>query len=132
MRDLIVYVCIYCYKEYQLPERSKATESSKESSTLHEKEREQTEEVGRKRVAHPSAATCVTRHIGITQQARKLVNPQQKMYERWRLMRDAAIEKTISASSSVSKDARRNHSEAIGTGSNSELSLNGNGNIIVS
>ncbi|OAD56480.1 RNA exonuclease 1 like protein [Eufriesea mexicana] len=121
--------CLKIFQEYQLPERSKATESPKESSTLLEKEKEQTEEVGRKRVAHPSAATCVTRQIGITQQARKLVNPQQKMYERWRLMRDAAIEKTISASSSVSKDVRRNHTEVIGTASNSELSLNGNGRV---
>lgn len=117
-----------CYKEYQVPEQSRVAEPLKVgSSALHEKEKEQVEEIGKKRVAHPSAAACVIRQIGVNQQARKFVNPQQKMYERWRLMRDAVAEKTISASSSAPKDVRRNCTEAIGIASNNELKLNGNG-----
>ncbi|KAK1137594.1 hypothetical protein K0M31_002098 [Melipona bicolor] len=115
--------CLKIFQEYQVPERSKAAELSKESSMQQEKEKEQTEEVGKKRVAHPSAATCVTRQIGVNQQPRKLISAQQKMYERWRLMRDAIAEKTISTSSS------RNYPEVIGTASNSELKLNGNGRV---
>ncbi|KOC59362.1 RNA exonuclease 1 like protein [Habropoda laboriosa] len=131
--------CLKIFQEYQVPERTKTTESSSETSSLRmkekekemEREKEQNEETGRKRVAHPSAAaSSVTRHIGgVSQQARKLTNPQQKMYERWRLMRDAVAEKTISASSGVSRDVRRNCVEGMGTASNSELKLNGNGRV---
>lgn len=101
---------------------------SKESLPM--REREQTEDVGRKRVAHPSAATCNTRQTVINQQSKKSINPQQKMYERWRLMRNAVAEKTVSPSTSVSKDVRRNHVQATGAACNSELKLNGNGNQI--
>ncbi|XP_068971179.1 RNA exonuclease 1 homolog isoform X2 [Bombus flavifrons] len=122
--------CLKIFQEYQVPEQSRVAESLKVgSSASHEKEKEQVEEIGKKRVAHPSAAACVIRQIGVNQQARKFVNPQQKMYERWRLMRDAVAEKTISASSSAPKDVRRNCTEAIGIASNSELKLNGNGRV---
>ncbi|XP_033192482.2 uncharacterized protein LOC117158070 isoform X1 [Bombus vancouverensis nearcticus] len=122
--------CLKIFQEYQVPEQSRVAEPLKVgSSALHEKEKEQVEEIGKKRVAHPSAAACVIRQIGVNQQARKFVNPQQKMYERWRLMRDAVAEKTISASSSAPKDVRRNCTEAIGIASNKELKLNGNGRV---
>lgn len=122
--------CLKIFQEYQVPEQSRVAEPLKVgSSALHEKEKEQVEEIGKKRVAHPSAAACVIRQIGVNQQARKFVNPQQKMYERWRLMRDAVAEKTISASSSAPKDVRRNCTEAIGITSNKELKLNGNGRV---
>ncbi|XP_048270317.1 RNA exonuclease 1 homolog isoform X2 [Bombus terrestris] len=122
--------CLKIFQEYQVPEQSRVAEPLKvRSSALDEKEKEQVEEIGKKRVAHPSAAACVIRQIGVNQQARKFVNPQQKMYERWRLMRDAVAEKTISASSSAPKDVRRNCTEAIGTASNSELKLTGNGRV---
>ncbi|XP_012136383.1 uncharacterized protein LOC100879141 isoform X2 [Megachile rotundata] len=92
--------CLKIFQEYQVSERPKTTEASKESSlSIHEKEH--SEEVGRKRVAHPSAAVCVTRHTGVNQQGKKLINPQQKMYERWRLMREALVKKTTSASGGV-------------------------------
>ena len=119
--------CLKIFQEYQAPERSQATVLSKESLPM--REREQTEDVGRKRVAHPSAATCNTRQTVINQQSKKSINPQQKMYERWRLMRNAVAEKTVSASTSVSKDVRRNHVHATGAACNSELKLNGNGRI---
>ncbi|XP_076760405.1 RNA exonuclease 1 homolog [Xylocopa sonorina] len=118
--------CLKIFREYQVPERAKAEEEKarKESSSmLREIGKEQNEEIGKRRVAHPSAAVCVTRHSGTNQEARKYVYPQQKMYERWRLIRDAVGEKTGGAtSSSVSKDMHR-------TGSNSELKLNGNGRV---
>lgn len=56
-------------------------------------ETEDVEDVGRKRVAHPSAATSVTRQLGPSQPPKKLITPQQKMYERWRLMKEVAIGK---------------------------------------
>lgn len=90
-------------------------------------EKDQNEDFGKKRVAHPSAATCVTRQV-VVNHSKKSTNPQQKMYERWRLMRDAVAEKSALASSAVPKDVRRNHVEPIGTAHNSELKLNGNGN----
>lgn len=131
MKNSIEEYIYLCYKEYQVPERSKEIEPSKELSAFHENEKEQKEEIGRKRVAHPSAAACVTRQIGINQQARKLINPQQKMYERWRLIRDTVTEKPINASSNISKDVRRICPETIGIASNNDLKLNGNGNIII-
>ncbi|XP_043797112.1 RNA exonuclease 1 homolog isoform X1 [Apis laboriosa] len=121
--------CLKIFQEYQVPERSKEIEPSKELSAFHENEKEQKEEIGRKRVAHPSAAACVTRQIGINQQARKLINPQQKMYERWRLIRDTVTEKPINASSNISKDVRRICPETIGITSNNDLKLNGNGRV---
>ncbi|CAL7937316.1 unnamed protein product [Xylocopa violacea] len=124
--------CLKIFREYQVPERAKTAETStKESSsmTLREIGKEQNEEVGKKRVAHPSAAVCVTRHSGTNQGARKYVYPQQKMYERWRLIRDAVGEKTCATGSSVSKDMYRNCTGTTGTASNNELKLNGNGRI---
>lgn len=122
-----------CSKEYQVPERTKATEASKDPSLLHDKEKEAIEDIGRKRVAHPSAAACVTRQIAVNQQTRKSINPQQKMYERWRMMREAAAEKTVSIGSTISKDIRRVCKEPMRTTlSNSELRLNGNGKVIFS
>ncbi|XP_031839675.1 uncharacterized protein LOC116430122 isoform X2 [Nomia melanderi] len=109
--------CLKIFQEYQVSERSKVTVSSRESSreSSSKQEKEQNEELGRRRVAHPSAATCVTRQTVDNQLPKKLVNPQQKMYERWRLMRDVVAEKAVPVASnvSVSKDVqRRNHVEA--------------------
>lgn len=118
--------CFVCCKEYQVSERSKVMVSSRESSreSSSKNEKEQNEELGRRRVAHPSAATCVTRQIVDNQLPKKLVNPQQKMYERWRLMRDVAAEKAVPVGSnvSVSKDAqRRSYVEAAGAACKSIL-----------
>lgn len=117
--------CLKIFQEYQVPERLKSTETSTLRENEDEKQKEQNEEIGKKRVAHPSAATCVTRQIGLAPQTKKSVNPHQKMYERWRLMRDVA-EKTTCSSISVSKDTRRNCVETIGT---NDFKLNGNGRI---
>ncbi|XP_076176946.1 uncharacterized protein LOC143151551 [Ptiloglossa arizonensis] len=118
--------CLKIFQEYQVSERSKTRVSTRESSSMPEKD--QNEDFGKKRVAHPSAATCVTRQV-VVNHSKKSTNPQQKMYERWRLMRDAVAEKSALASSAVPKDVRRNHVEPIGTAHNSELKLNGNGRV---
>ncbi|XP_017883961.1 RNA exonuclease 1 homolog [Ceratina calcarata] len=117
--------CLKIFQEYQVPKRLKPTETSTLRENEDEKQKEQNEEIGKKRVAHPSAATCVTRQIGLTPQVKKSVNPHQKMYERWRLMRDVA-EKTTCSSISVPKDIRRNCTETIGS---NDIKLNGNGRI---
>lgn len=57
------------------------------------------EDVGRKRVAHPSAAASIVRAHGPSQPVRKLKNPQQLMYDRWRKLKDAAAEKAASSPS---------------------------------
>lgn len=44
-------------------------------------------------MAHPSAGTSLARQVGPSQPPRRVQNPQQKMYERWRLMREAAAQK---------------------------------------
>lgn len=82
--------CLRIFQEYQASDYPKLVSIKK---SLKEVETENVEEVGRKRVAHPSAATSVTRQLGPSQPPKKLITPQQKMYERWRLMRQAATEK---------------------------------------
>jgi len=64
------------------------------------------EEIGKKRVAHPSAATNVTRQLGPRQPPKKLITPQQKMYERWRLMREAAAEKAAKKTEKTAADIK--------------------------
>ncbi|KAL6259234.1 hypothetical protein P5V15_009153 [Pogonomyrmex californicus] len=81
--------CLRIFQEYQASDYPKLVSVKK---SLKE-ENENLEEVGKKRVAHPSAATSVTRQLGPSQPPKKLITPQQKMYERWRLMREAAAEK---------------------------------------
>ncbi|XP_078049405.1 uncharacterized protein LOC144476394 [Augochlora pura] len=105
--------CLKIFQEYQVSERSKTTVSPKESPAKQEEERN--DDLGRKRVAHPSAATCVTRSAPDNQRPKKMSNPQLKMYERWRAVKDSVAEKAASVSSNmpVAKDApRRNHVEA--------------------
>ncbi|XP_033341903.2 uncharacterized protein LOC117229499 [Megalopta genalis] len=105
--------CLKIFQEYQVSERSKSTVSPKESPAKQEEERN--EDLGRKRVAHPSAATCVTRSAPDNQRPKKVTNPQLKMYERWRSVRDTVAEKAASVSNNVplAKDAqRRNNVEA--------------------
>ncbi|XP_054000151.1 RNA exonuclease 1 homolog isoform X1 [Hylaeus anthracinus] len=119
--------CLKIFQEYQVSERSK-TVSIKEPIP----EIEQTEDTGRKRVAHPSAATCVTRQVTVNQSSKKSTNPQLKMYERWRLMRETLAEKTAPASSSapIPKEVRRSDIEATRVMQhNNELKLNGNGRV---
>ncbi|KAL0132949.1 hypothetical protein PUN28_000587 [Cardiocondyla obscurior] len=82
--------CLKIFEEYQASDHPKLVSLKK--SLKEETENIEEEEVGKKRVAHPSAAVSVTRQLGPSQPPKKLMNPQQKMYERWRLMRQAAAE----------------------------------------
>lgn len=88
---------LFIFKEYQASDHPKLVSVKK--STLKQ-ETEDLEEVGKKRVAHPSA-TNVTRQLGPSQPPKKLITPQQKMYERWRLMRGAAAEKAAEKTADV-------------------------------
>ncbi|XP_014468903.1 PREDICTED: RNA exonuclease 1 homolog isoform X2 [Dinoponera quadriceps] len=130
--------CLKIFQEYQVSEQPKVV-SIKESTR---REPEDVEEVGRKRVAHPSAATSVTKHVGPSQPPKKLINPQQKMYERWRLLREAAAEKAaaklaaeakaqVSSTSALklSSNVRKESTESTSSISNSHSQLNGNGRV---
>lgn len=129
--------CLLVSKEYEVSDHPKVV-SIKEPS---KRESEDVEDVGKKRVAHPSAATSVTRHVGPSQPPKKHINPQQKMYERWRLMREAAAEKAaekaaadtkiqITSASAVqsASNIQKEHIESASSISNSYLQLNGSGN----
>lgn len=83
-------------------------------------ESENIEDVGKKRVAHPSAATSVTRQIGPSQPPKKLITPQQKMYERWRLMREAAAAKA--AEKAAEKAAANIKTQVTSTSADQSLS----------
>lgn len=132
-------------KEYQVSDQPKVV-SIKESV---KRESEDVEEVGRKRVAHPSAATSVVKHVGPSQlPKKKLITPQQKMYERWRLMREAAAEKATERTAAaaavdtktqvtppalalqLSSNVRKEPTESTSSISNSYSQLNGNGKLV--
>lgn len=132
MRSLI-------FKEYEVTDHPKVV-SVKESS---KPEVEDVEEVGKKRVAHPSAVKGVTKHVGPSQIPRKkLVTPQQKMYERWRQLREAAAKKAAERVAADAKtqvaptsalqlpgNVRKEQAEPTSSISNSYSQLNGNGRL---
>ncbi|XP_024868006.1 RNA exonuclease 1 homolog [Temnothorax curvispinosus] len=140
--------CLRIFQEYQASDYPKLVSVKK---SLRE-ETENVEEVGKKRVAHPSAATSVTRQLGPSQPPKKLITPQQKMYERWRLMKQAAAEmaaekatekaaagmKTQVTSKSADQSSsnvtqrvsvHKEHVESASSISNSDVLLNTNGRI---
>ncbi|KAI4495993.1 hypothetical protein M0802_008208 [Mischocyttarus mexicanus] len=80
--------CLKIFQEYKVSNHPKVV-SIKESAKVVETE--ENEEFGKKRVAHPSA-TMVSKQVGPSQ-PKKIHNPQQKLYERWRLRKEAAAEK---------------------------------------
>lgn len=82
--------CLKIFQEYQVTDHPKSVTVKHE---LIKPETEEIEGVGKKRVAHLCAATSVVRNLGPSQPPKRIQNPQQRMYERWRLMREAAAEK---------------------------------------
>ncbi|KYQ53750.1 RNA exonuclease 1 like protein [Trachymyrmex zeteki] len=84
--------CLRIFEEYQASDYPKLVSVKKSVKEDTENMEEITEE-RKKRVAHPLAATSVTRQIGPSQLPKKLTNPYQKMCERWHLMKKAAAEK---------------------------------------
>ncbi|EFN82418.1 RNA exonuclease 1-like protein [Harpegnathos saltator] len=135
--------CLKIFQEYQVSDHPKVVsikEPSKRGSA------EDVEEIGRKRVAHPSATTSITKHVGPSQPPKKTITPQQKMYERWRLMREVAAEKaaekaaadakaqvTSASAPPPSSNARKEHIESSTSSiSNSYSQLNGNGRVRIS
>ena len=90
----MMFYCIYLFisQEYQSSDYPKLV-SVKKSVKDDTENMEEIIEERKKRVAHPSAATSVTRQIGPSQLPKKHTNPYQKMCERWHLMKKAAAEK---------------------------------------
>ncbi|XP_012063999.1 PREDICTED: RNA exonuclease 1 homolog [Atta cephalotes] len=84
--------CLRIFEEYQASDYPKLV-SVKKSVKDDTENMEEIIEERKKRVAHPSAATSVTRQIGPSQLPKKHTNPYQKMCERWHLMKKAAAEK---------------------------------------
>ncbi|XP_012280594.1 RNA exonuclease 1 homolog [Orussus abietinus] len=79
--------CLKIFQEYEVSDHPKEVKEppKREVSQV-------IEDHGKKRVAHPSAETSVVRQVGPSQPPKRLTNPQQRMYERWRLMKEAAAE----------------------------------------
>ncbi|KAL6437876.1 hypothetical protein ACFW04_004301 [Cataglyphis niger] len=130
--------CLRIFQEYQASDHPKLVSVKKSLKD----ETEDVEEVGKKRVAHPSAATSITRQLGLSQPPKKLITPQQKMYERWRLMREAAIGKTaekataevktqVTSMSAVqsSSNLQKEHIESASSTNNSDLQSTVNGRV---
>ncbi|KAF7989508.1 hypothetical protein HCN44_008182 [Aphidius gifuensis] len=84
--------CLKIFQEYQKID-NKNDNNIDEKKIINIDDLNEVEEIGKKRVAHPSASTNVLRIPGTSQEPKKIQNPQQKMYERWRLLRQAAAEK---------------------------------------
>ncbi|XP_014609546.1 PREDICTED: RNA exonuclease 1 homolog isoform X2 [Polistes canadensis] len=138
--------CLKIFQEYKVSNHPKVV-SIKESAKVVEIE--ENEEFGKKRVAHPSAAmSMVSRQVGPSQPPKRLPNPQQKMYERWRLMREAAAEKAAEKAagkmaSNVTKtqitptpviqqpanNVNDESVESVSTINNNEFQMNGHGRI---
>lgn len=123
---------LFTFKEYQASDHPKLVSVKKSLK----QEAEDVEEVGKKRVAHPSA-TNVTRQLGPSQPPKKFINPQQKMYERWRLMKEAfekatgktaADMKTQVTTASAVQVASKEHTESTLSIGSSDLS-NTNGKL---
>ncbi|XP_070150981.1 RNA exonuclease 1 homolog [Polyergus mexicanus] len=130
--------CLRIFQEYQASDHPKLVSIKK---SLKE-ETEDMEEVGKKRVAHPSAATSVTRQSGPSQPPKKLITPQQKMYERWRLMKKVATGKAaekaiaemktqVTSMSAVqsSSNLQKEHIESASSTNNNDLQSNVNSRV---
>lgn len=95
--------------------------------------------MGRKRVAHPSAAESVVRSHRPKQPAQKVQLPQQKMYDRWRSVKEAAAKKNAerrvvedekslqSEKSSVAQETKMHSGNIMSQASACNAQVNGNG-----
>ncbi|XP_020285426.1 RNA exonuclease 1 homolog isoform X2 [Pseudomyrmex gracilis] len=132
--------CLKIFQEYQPCDQSKLVSLKKERQ-----EAEDTEEIGKKRIAHPSAATNVTRNVGSSQPQKKVINPQLRMYERWRFMKTQAAEMaaekaaanasthpsqvTSASAVHVPSTARKEYTEITSSISNNDVQSNTNGRV---
>ncbi|XP_066598296.1 RNA exonuclease 1 homolog isoform X2 [Prorops nasuta] len=138
--------CLKIFQEYEVLDHPKTT-MVKESV----REIEEPEDIGKKRVAHPSASTSTSR-ITPSLPPKKISNPQQKLYERWRMMKEAASEKAaekaarqaiadkaaeniaekpIERSSNIYQSFKSTHQSSIESSSSitNNVQMNGNGRI---
>ncbi|XP_057319890.1 RNA exonuclease 1 homolog isoform X1 [Microplitis mediator] len=90
--------CLKIFQEYQESDHPKGVTTKNETKADHEAE---AEEIGKKRVAHPLAASTVVRSHLPSQPLKRLPNPQQRMYERWKLMREATADKAVGKAARV-------------------------------
>ncbi|XP_014219554.1 RNA exonuclease 1 homolog isoform X2 [Copidosoma floridanum] len=82
--------CRKIFQEYEVSDHPKdVTSKAPPKPEVEELE----DDVSKKRVAHAGAAASITKPVGPSQPLKKLSNPHQRMYERWRMMREAAAEK---------------------------------------
>lgn len=54
---------------------------------------EEPEEILKKRIAHPAAESNIIKSVGPSEPPKRLPSAQDRMYERWRLMKQVAAEK---------------------------------------
>ncbi|XP_003424434.1 RNA exonuclease 1 homolog [Nasonia vitripennis] len=120
--------CRKIFQEYEVPDTPKDTTSKAPPKP----ESEGSEDVSKKRVAHPSAASSITKPVGPGQPIKRLPNPQQRMYERWRMMREVAAEKAAekaAASRAAETALQKKAAESSSAGSQNDSQVNGNGRI---
>ena len=112
----------------------------REAFKRHVEEVEDPEDITRrKRVAHPSAASSSLLHPR-PKQNKKVINPQQKLYERWRMLKTAAAAKAaekdaeyvpevVKPSASNSHEISPSKFYEPSSSSKHDSQLNGNGKI---
>ncbi|XP_043477222.1 RNA exonuclease 1 homolog isoform X2 [Leptopilina heterotoma] len=85
--------CFKIFQEYEVADHSKDV-TKKQSHKRHIKEVEDVEDVVvKKRIAYPSA-TSMSSQLPERKEPKKVVNPHQKLYDRWRLLKAAAAAAT--------------------------------------
>ena len=124
---LISFVIYYIIvQEYEVSDHPKDVASKAPLKS----EVEEPEEILKKRVAHPSAVLSTTKQTGPVQPPKRLQNPQQRMYERWRMMREVAAEKAAekaAVSKVVEKGVTKKSTENNSTVTQNDHQINGNG-----
>ncbi|XP_014222990.1 RNA exonuclease 1 homolog [Trichogramma pretiosum] len=118
--------CRKIFQEYEVIEQPKEVKTESKPNV------EEPEEIGKKRIAHASASTNIIKSVGPTQVQKRLPNPQQKMYERWRLSKEIAAKKSEEKEAHTDKVSMKMANEKTsnpGSTSHKESTVNGNNRV---
>ncbi|KAJ8687416.1 hypothetical protein QAD02_023210 [Eretmocerus hayati] len=120
--------CRKIFQEYEIPDHPKDIARKSAPKT----ESEEPDEASRKRVAHPSAGSSVVKSVGPSQPLKRAQNPQQRMYERWRMIKEVAAERAAekgAVNKTVETGVHKKSSESMSSSLQHDNQLNGNGRI---
>ncbi|XP_051157273.1 RNA exonuclease 1 homolog isoform X2 [Leptopilina boulardi] len=125
--------CFKIFQEYEVSDQKDVTK--KQSYKRHIKEVDDAEEVVvKKRIAYPSA-TSMSSQLPERKEPKKVINPHQKLYERWKLLKAAAANSSDKNDEYVPEQIKPTSSKYISESSSQSVSsknetqLNGNGRI---